>query len=260
MDLKIAGRHAIVCAASKGLGRACATSLAREGVSLTISARTKADIERTAKEIRAAHGVAVTAVAADVTTPEGRAAILAASPKADILVNNAGGPPRGDFRSFTAEQWLPAVNDNMVAAIELIRVLIDGMIEQRFGRIVNSRRPRQSSVADLSLSTAARLGLTGYVAGVSRQVAQHNVTINNILPGWFDTDRFRSGVTSRAKATASRSRSSSRASTPPCLRDASAIRPNSAMLARGCAASKPATSPVRTCCWMAGSSPARSSV
>lgn len=201
MDLGIAGRHAIVCAASKGLGRACAISLAREGVSLTISARTKADIEKTAKEISAAHGVAVTAVAADVTTPEGRAAILAASPKADILVNNAGGPPRGDFRSFAAEQWLQAVNDNMVAAIELIRVLIDGMIERKFGRIVNiTSSTTKSPIADLSLSTAARLGLTGYVAGVSRQVAQHNVTINNILPGWFDTDRFRSGVASRAKA------------------------------------------------------------
>ena len=202
MDLGIAGRHAIVCAASKGLGRACATSLAREGVSLTISARTKADIEKTAEEIRATHGVAVTAVAADVTTPEGRAAILVASPKADILVNNAGGPPRGDFRSFAAEQWLAAVNDNMVAAIELIRVLIDGMIERRFGRIVNiTSSTVKSPIADLSLSTAARLGLTGYAAGVARQVAQHNVTINNILPGWFDTDRFRSGVTSRAKAT-----------------------------------------------------------
>ena len=202
MDLGIAGRHAVVCAASKGLGRACATSLAREGVSLTISARTKADIEATAEEIRAAHGVRVTAVAADVTTPEGRAAILAASPKADILVNNAGGPPRGDFRSFAAEQWLAAVNDNMVAAIELIRALIDGMIEQRFGRIVNlTSSAVKSPVADLSLSTAARLGLTGYAAGVARQVAEHNVTINNILPGWFDTDRFRSGVTSRAKAT-----------------------------------------------------------
>lgn len=201
MDLGIAGRHAIVCAASKGLGRACATSLAREGVSLTISARTKADIEKTAEELRAAHRVTVTPVAADVTTPEGRAAILAASPRADILVNNAGGPPRGDFRDFTAEQWLAAVNDNMVAAIELVRALIDGMIEQRFGRIVNiTSSTVKSPIADLSLSTAARLGLTGYVAGVSRQVAKHNVTINNILPGWFDTDRFRSGVTSRAKA------------------------------------------------------------
>jgi 3-oxoacyl-[acyl-carrier protein] reductase len=202
VDLGIAGRHAIVCAASKGLGRACATSLAREGVSLTISARTKADIEAAAKEISAAHGVAVTAIAADVTTPEGRAAILKASPKADILVNNAGGPPRGDFRSFAAEQWLAAVNDNMVAAIELIRVLINGMIERKFGRIVNiTSSTVKSPIADLSLSTAARIGLTGYTAGVARQVAQHNVTINNILPGWFDTDRFRSGVTSRAKAT-----------------------------------------------------------
>lgn len=201
MDLGISGRHAIVCAASKGLGKACAVSLAREGVSLTISARTRADIEATAEEIRRAHGVSVIAVAADVTTPEGRAAILAASPQSDILVNNAGGPPRGDFRSFTAEQWMTAVNDNMVAAIELVRALIDGMIDRRFGRIVNiTSSAVRSPVADLSLSTAARLGLTGYAAGVARQVARHNVTINNLLPGPFETDRFRSGVTSRAKA------------------------------------------------------------
>lgn len=201
MDLGIAGRHAIVCAASKGLGRACAESLAREGASLTISARTRADIEAAAEEIRRAHGVAVTAVAADVTTVEGRAAILAASPQADILVNNAGGPPRGDFRSFTAEQWLAAVNDNMVAAIELVRALVDGMIERRFGRIVNiTSSAVKSPTADLSLSTAARLGLTGYAAGVARQIAGHNVTINNLLPGAFETDRFRGGVAGRAKA------------------------------------------------------------
>lgn len=183
MDLGIKGRHAIVCAASKGLGKACAVSLAREGVSLTISARTRADIEATAEEIRQAHGVAVTAVAADVTTPEGRAAIIAASPQADILVNNAGGPPRGDFRSFTADQWMAAVNDNMVAAIELVRVLVDGMIERRFGRIVNiTSSAVRSPIADLSLSTAARLGLTGYAAGVARQVARHNVTVRRQRP------------------------------------------------------------------------------
>jgi 3-oxoacyl-[acyl-carrier protein] reductase len=201
MDLGIAGRHAIVCAASKGLGKACAAALAREGVSLTIAARTRADIEAAAGEIREAHGVAVTAVAADVTTPEGRAAILAAAPRADILVNNAGGPPRGDVRSFTAEQWMAAVNDNMVAAIELIRGVIDGMIERRFGRIVNiTSSAVKGPVADLSLSTAARSGLTGYVGGVARQVARHNVTMNNLLPGPFETDRFRGGVTGRAKA------------------------------------------------------------
>jgi len=201
VDLGIAGRHAIVCAASKGLGRACAESLAREGVRLTICARTRADIEAAAEAIRAAHGVAVTAVAADVTTVEGRAAILAAAPGADILVNNAGGPPRGDFRSFTAEQWLAAVNDNMVAAIELVRALVDGMMERRFGRIVNiTSSAVKSPTADLSLSTAARLGLTGYAAGVARQIAGHNVTINNLLPGAFETDRFRGGVAGRARA------------------------------------------------------------
>lgn len=200
MDLGIAGRHAIVCAASKGLGKACAVSLAREGVSLTISARTRVDIEATAEEIRQAYGVAVNAVAADVTTAEGRAAILRAAPSADILVNNAGGPPRGDFRSFTAEQWAAAVNDNMIAAIELIRALVDGMIDRRFGRIVNiTSSAVKGPVADLSLSTAARMGLTGYVGGVARQVAEYNVTMNNLLPGPFETDRFRGGVTGRAK-------------------------------------------------------------
>ena len=201
MDLGINGRHAIVCAASKGLGKACALSLAREGVSLTIAARTRADIEAAAEEIHKGHGVAVTAVMADVTTPEGRATILAAAPRADILVNNAGGPPRGAFRSFTAEQWMAAVNDNMVAAIELIRALVDGMIERRFGRIVNiTSSAVKGPVADLSLSTAARSGLTGYVGGLARQIAQHNVTLNNLLPGPFETDRFRGGVTGRAKA------------------------------------------------------------
>lgn len=200
MDLGIAGRHAIVCAASKGLGKACALSLAREGANVTIAARTRSDIEAVAEEIRRAYGVRVVAISGDVTTPEGRENILSASSSADILVNNAGGPPRGDFRSFAAEQWMKAINDNMVAAIELIRALIDGMIERRFGRIVNiTSAAVKAPIADLSLSTAARSGLTGYVAGVSRQVAEHNVTMNNLLPGPFDTDRFRGGVSVRAK-------------------------------------------------------------
>jgi len=200
MDLGIAGRHAVVCASSKGLGLACAAALAREGASLTIAARTRADIEAAAEAIRRASGVTVFAVAADVTTPEGRAAILAAGPPASILVNNAGGPPRGDVLRFAPEQWLAAVNANMVAAIEMTRGVMDGMIERRFGRVVNiTSAAVKAPTADLSLSTAARLGLTGYVAGVARQVARHNVTLNNLLPGFFDTDRFRAGVAGRAK-------------------------------------------------------------
>lgn len=201
MDLGLRGRKAIVCAASKGLGRACALSLAREGVDLVITARSADVLNRTAQEISAETGAKVTPVAGDITTPEGRAAALAACPEPDILINNAGGPPRGDFRDFGPEDWLAAVNANMVTAIELIRATVDGMMERRFGRIVNitSAAVRQP-IHDLCLSNAARTGLTGFVAGLSRETVRHNVTINNILPGPFDTDRLRSGVAGRARA------------------------------------------------------------
>lgn len=201
MDLGLRGRTAVVCAASKGLGRACAMSLAREGVDLVITARSADVLNRTAQEISAETGAKVTPVAGDITTPEGRAAALAACPEPDILINNAGGPPRGDFRDFGPEDWLAAVNANMVTAIELIRATVDGMMERRFGRIVNitSAAVRQP-IHDLCLSNAARTGLTGFVAGLSRETVRHNVTINNILPGPFDTDRLRSGVAGRAKA------------------------------------------------------------
>lgn len=201
MDLGLRGRKAIVCAASKGLGRACALSLAREGVDLVITARSADVLNRTAQEISAETGAKVTPVAGDITTPEGRAAALAACPEPDILINNAGGPPRGDFRDFGPEDWLAAVNANMVTAIELIRATVDGMMERHFGRIVNitSAAVRQP-IHDLCLSNAARTGLTGFVAGLSRETVRHNVTINNILPGPFDTDRLRSGVAGRARA------------------------------------------------------------
>jgi 3-oxoacyl-[acyl-carrier protein] reductase len=190
MDYAIKGRKAIVCAASKGLGRGCALALAQEGVDVVISARGADALHATAEAIRAATGVRVTAVVGDVTTPEGRAALLAACPQPDILVNNAGGPPIGDFREWDELVWQKAVNANMITPIMLIRSVLDGMIERRFGRIVNiTSRTVKAPLLHLGLSNGARAGLTGFVAGLARQVAKHNVTINNLLPGPFATDR-----------------------------------------------------------------------
>jgi 3-oxoacyl-[acyl-carrier protein] reductase len=195
MDYRIAGRKAIVCAASQGLGKGCALALAREGVDLVINARGADALHATADEIRSQTGVAVTAVAADITTPEGRDRVLAACASPDILVNNAGGPPIGDFRDWDEAAWQKAVNDNMVTPIMLIRAVVDGMIERRFGRIVNiTSRSVKGPLAHLGLSNGARAGLTGFVAGLSRQVARHNVAINNLLPGPFLTDRQVDGL------------------------------------------------------------------
>lgn len=195
MDLGIKGRKAIVCAASKGLGRACAMSLAREGVELVITARTKAELERTAKEIHDKTGVKVTPVPGDISTEEGRKAALTACPHADILVNNAGGPPPGDFREWDRDAWIKALDANMLAPIFMIKAVVDGMVERKFGRIVNiTSASVKSPIPQLGMSNGARAGLTGFVAGLARQVAKHNVTINNILPGPFLTDRLRSGA------------------------------------------------------------------
>jgi 3-oxoacyl-[acyl-carrier protein] reductase len=195
MDLGIKGRKALVCAASKGLGKASAMSLARDGVDLVITGRTAETLNATAQEIADETGVSVTPVIGDIKTPAGRAAALAACPNPDILINNAGGPPRGNFRDFTPEDWQDAVNGNMITAIELIKATVDGMIDRKFGRIVNitSAAVRQP-IPELCLSNAARAGLTGFVAGLSRETVQHNVTINNILPGPFATDRLLGGA------------------------------------------------------------------
>jgi 3-oxoacyl-[acyl-carrier protein] reductase len=202
MDLGIAGRTAIVCAGSKGLGRACAFSLARNGVDLVINARGAEALEATAAEIRQATGVAVTAVAADITSADGRAAVLAACPAPDILVNNAGGPPPGDFRDWTEEDWIKAVRANMITPIELIKAVVDGMAARGFGRIANiTSSAVKAPIADLGLSNGARSGLTGFVAGIARAMAATGVTINNILPGRFDTDRLRSNLASTSKKT-----------------------------------------------------------
>jgi 3-oxoacyl-[acyl-carrier protein] reductase len=200
MDLGIMGRKALVCAASKGLGRACAMSLAREGVDVTILARGQEALEKTADDIRKASGVKVTALVADITTAEGRAAALAACPDPDILVNNAGGPPPGDFRDWTREDWIKAVDANMLTPIELIKATVDGMIARKFGRIVNiTSNSVKAPIEELGLSNAARSGLTGFVAGLARKTVRHNVTINNLLPGQFMTDRLKTRLTVNAK-------------------------------------------------------------
>jgi 3-oxoacyl-[acyl-carrier protein] reductase len=200
MELGIRGRTALVCAASKGLGRGCAMSLAREGASLVITARGREALEATAEEIRKRFGVKVAAVAGDITTPEGREAALEAAPSPDILVNNAGGPPPGDFRDWDREAWIKALDANMIAPILMIRAVVDGMISRRFGRVVNiTSGAVKAPIPELGLSNGARTGLTGFIAGLSRTTVRHNVTINNLLPGPFETDRLRSNLEFNAK-------------------------------------------------------------
>lgn len=200
MDLGISGRWAIVCASSKGLGYGCALSLAQEGVNLVMNARSADVLAQAAEQIRAKTAVEVRTVAADITSTSGREQVLAACPQVDILINNAGGPPPGDFRNWTREDWIKAVDGNMLTPIELIKAVVDGMIERRFGRIVNiTSSSVKSPIEVLGLSNGARSGLTGFVSGLARQTVQHNVTINNLLPGIFNTDRIR--TTAQAMAT-----------------------------------------------------------
>jgi len=202
MDLGIAGRWALVCAASKGLGRGCADVLAGEGVNVVITARGEDALQATAAELRAAHpAVQVVAVAGDITTAAGRAAALAACPQVDILVNNAGGPPPGDFRDWDREAWIKAVDANMLTPIELMKATVDAMAARGFGRVVNITSGAVKAPIDtLGLSNGARSGLTGFVAGLARQsrLAAANVTINNLLPGWFETDRVRTTMQAAA--------------------------------------------------------------
>ena len=200
MDLGIRGRTALVCAASKGLGKGCAISLAREGVDLVITARGREALESTAAELRRQFGVRVTAVAGDITTAEGRAAALEACPSPDILVNNAGGPPTGDFRDWARDDWIRAIDANMLTPIDLIKATLDGMIACKFGRIVNiTSSAVKAPIGVLGLSNGARSGLTGFIAGLARQTAKHNVTINNLLPGFYLTDRNRTTMAAFAK-------------------------------------------------------------
>jgi len=201
VDLGISGKCAIVCGSSRGLGRACAQVLVSEGVNVVISGRTQASLDQAAQEMRTAGGGRVQAVAADVTTDEGRDALFAACPEPDIVINNAGGPEPGDFRDWTQTDWFDAINANMFSAIDMIRRCLDGMVERRFGRIVNITSVAvKLPQAELGLSNGARAGLTGFVSGIARDPVRHNVTINNLLPGFIDTDRMRSVLASRAKS------------------------------------------------------------
>jgi len=201
MDLGIAGRNAIVCASSRGLGRACATALARAGARVAINGRDEARLLEVRDEIAAATGAEVVAVAGDISREDGRAAVLAAFGEVDILVNNNGGPPPKDFRAVDREAMIAGLEANMIAPIQLIQAVIDGMVERRFGRIVNiTSGSVKMPIAGLDLSSGARAGLTGFVAGIARSVAHANVTINNLLPGMFDTDRIAALVASQSRS------------------------------------------------------------
>ena len=203
MDLGINGKWALVCAASKGLGKGCAAALVREGVHVVITARGDEALQATTAELRALNAaVQVRTVAGDITTAEGRAAALAACPQVDILVNNAGGPPAGDFREWNRDTWIAALDANMLTPIELIKATVDGMAERGFGRVVNiTSAAVKAPYEALGLSNGARTGLTGFVAGLARQsrLASRNVTINNLLPGPFDTERLRSNTAAVAQ-------------------------------------------------------------
>jgi 3-oxoacyl-[acyl-carrier protein] reductase len=200
MELGIRGRNAIVCGGSKGLGRGSAEKLAEAGVNLVLNARSEGPLEQAARDIAERFGVTVTAVACDVTTPEGRAKLLEAAPAPDILINNAGGPPPGMWHDWGEDEWQAAIRANMLTPIHLITAVLPGMIERRWGRIVNiTSESVKAPIGVLGLSGAARSGLTGFVAGTSRQVARHGVTINNLLPGKHETARIESLMNNAAK-------------------------------------------------------------
>lgn len=221
MNLGIAGRKAIVCASSRGLGKACARALAEAGCEVVINGRDQKKLDVAAAELASVAGVKVIPVAADVSTPEGQKALLAACPTPDILVNNNGGPPPRDFRELTRQQMIDGVVANMVVAIELIQKVIGPMTERKFGRIVNiTSGSVKMPLAGLDLSSGARAGLTAFLAGVSRTVADKNVTINNILPGAFDTDRLRSVLakTAEQKGVSPDEAAAARAATIPARR------------------------------------------
>ena len=201
MDLKIGGKSAIICASSKGLGKACAMALARENVNVLICGRHGEALDEAVAEISEASEAEVRSVVADVTTDEGRDTLFNMCPTPDILVNNAGGPPPGDFRDWDQQDWFEALNANMYSAIDMIRRCLDGMMERRFGRIVNITSVAvKMPVKPLGLSNGARAGLTGFISGIAREPAQYNVTINNLLPGYVATDRMWSVVEAGARA------------------------------------------------------------
>lgn len=199
MDLGIKGRHALVCAASKGLGKACASHLAAEGALVTIAARNLQDLEMAAADILATTGAKPAIAVGDLATEQGRRDVLAVCPQPDILVNNCGGPPTGDFRQLTRDDWIKAFDNNMFSAIEMMKATVDGMMARKFGRIVNiTSATVKNPYPMLPLSNGIRAGLTGFVAGLARETVRDNVTINCLLPGMHDTDRLRAAYTVRA--------------------------------------------------------------
>jgi 3-oxoacyl-[acyl-carrier protein] reductase len=221
MDLGIKGKRALVSASSKGLGRGCAEALAAAGVDLVLNARGIDALNATADAIRAAHGVDVVTVAADITDPDGRAAVLKAAGAVDILVTNAGGPPPGMWSDWEREDFLRAIEGNMLTPIALMKALMPGMIDRGWGRVVNiTSTSVKAPIAQLGLSNAARAGLTGYVAGTARQVAPHGVTVNNLLPGIHDTDRAMSldGAVVKARGITMEEARDERAATIPARR------------------------------------------
>ncbi len=200
MDFGIRGKRALICASSKGLGRGAAEALAGEGVELVLNARGAEALEATAAAIRTAHGVAVTTVAADITTEDGRARVLGAAGEIDILVTNAGGPPPGNWTDWNRDDFIAAIDANMLSAVALMQAIVPGMMDRGWGRVVNiTSRSVKAPIPALGLSNTARAGLTGFVAGMSRQVAGSGVTVNNVLPGSHDTDRIR-GMDARTAA------------------------------------------------------------
>jgi 3-oxoacyl-[acyl-carrier protein] reductase len=201
MDLGLAGRTAIICASSAGLGRACALELARAGCTIVLNGRDGARLERTAADIKASTGAEAIQVVGDMAVAAVQEALVAAVPQVDILVSNNGGPPYRDFREIDRGAMLAGVVNNMVAPVEMVKRVVDGMIERRFGRIVNvTSGSVRMPLAGLDLSSGARAGLTGFLAGVARSVAHANVTINFLLPGSFDTQRLASGLERQARA------------------------------------------------------------
>lgn len=218
MDLGISGKYALVCASSKGLGLGCAEALAEAGVNLVMNARGAETLEAEAASIRAAHGVEVITVASDIATEEGRAKVLKAAGQIDILVTNAGGPPPGMWSDWDRDDFIAALDANMLAPIALMKALLPGMMGRGWGRVVNiTSQSVKAPIAQLGLSNAARTGLTGYVAGTARQVAPEGVTINNLLPGIHATDRAKAldgGVAGALKITVDEARSQRQATIP----------------------------------------------
>ena len=247
MDLGIAGRKAIVCASSRGLGRACARALAEAGCEVTINGRDGKALEQTAAVLRQATGAKVTAVQADVATPDGQAALLSACPEPDILVNNNAGPPFRDFRQLTRAQMLEGVIANMVVAVELTQKVIDPMTARKFGRIVNlTSGSVKMPLSGLDLSSGARAGLTAFMAGVARSVAAANVTINFLLPGTFDTTACSQTSWRTPRIAAFRLTKRRPNAWPQSRLGDSVPRTSSALRAPSCARHRPATLPVRT--------------